>query len=81
MVMKTGLVLGKFLPLHKGHMALVDFALRHCDQLIVLLCSSPFEIIPGTVRKQWLLDTFGANQRVRVQLTEYNEEELPNTSV
>jgi HTH-type transcriptional repressor of NAD biosynthesis genes len=81
MVMKTGLVLGKFLPLHKGHIALVDFALRHCDQLIVLLCSSRFEVIPGIVRKQWLLETFAANNRIRVELTEYNEEELPNTSV
>lgn len=81
MVMKTGVVLGKFLPLHKGHMALVDFALHHCDQLIVLLCSSEKEHIPGATREKWLLETFDSNNRIRVEHIIYDEDELPNTSV
>jgi HTH-type transcriptional regulator, transcriptional repressor of NAD biosynthesis genes len=79
--MKTGLVLGKFLPLHKGHIALVEFALHHCDRLIILLCASAKEPIAGATRKHWLMETFGADARVAVTLFEYNEEELPNTSV
>lgn len=81
MVMKTGLVLGKFMPLHKGHMALIDFSLQHCDQLIVLLCSSEKEKIPGAIRKEWLRETYKNNDRIRVEHVEYNEDELPNTSV
>jgi HTH-type transcriptional regulator, transcriptional repressor of NAD biosynthesis genes len=79
--MKTGLVLGKFLPLHKGHIALVGFALHHCDRLIILLCASAKEPIAGATRKHWIMETFGADDRVAVTLFEYNEEELPNTSV
>jgi len=35
--MRTGIVLGKFLPLHKGHMFLIDFAQGIVDKLIVLV--------------------------------------------
>ena len=33
--MRRGLVIGKFMPVHKGHLALIDFALTQCDELIV----------------------------------------------
>ncbi|HSC40241.1 MAG TPA: adenylyltransferase/cytidyltransferase family protein, partial [Chitinophagaceae bacterium] len=79
--MKTGLVLGKFLPLHKGHMALVEFALQHCDRLIVLVCATAKESIPGDTRRQWLQATYHHQPRIQTQLLEYNDEHLPNTSV
>jgi HTH-type transcriptional regulator, transcriptional repressor of NAD biosynthesis genes len=81
MVKKTGLVLGKFMPLHRGHIALVEFALQHCNELIVLLCASEKEPIPGSVRKHWLRETFESEKRVRIVHVEYDENELPNTSV
>lgn len=36
--MKTGLVLGKFAPLHKGHVFLFEGALRHVDFLYIVFC-------------------------------------------
>ncbi|MGB8192066.1 MAG: AAA family ATPase [Chitinophagaceae bacterium] len=78
---RKGLVLGKFMPLHNGHIALVEFGLQHCDELVLLLCTNENETIPGTVRKEWLHQTFDANSRVRIELAEYNEKELPSTSV
>ncbi|MFT3826228.1 MAG: AAA family ATPase [Chitinophagaceae bacterium] len=79
--MRTGLVLGKFMPLHKGHIALIEFGLQHCTQLIVLLCATDKEPISGTLRMQWLQSTFGHNDRIQIILMQYNEELLPNTSV
>lgn len=79
--MTTGLVLGKFLPLHTGHIALVNFALQHCDQLIVLLCYNEHEPIPGRVREKWLQSTFEKDPRVKIVPALYDEAELPGTSV
>lgn len=39
--MLTGLVVGKFCPLHKGHEALIEFARLRCDRLIVLSYTKP----------------------------------------
>ena len=38
-IMKTGLIIGKFLPPHLGHAFLVETASRQVDRLIVLVCS------------------------------------------
>ncbi len=77
----TGFVFGKFLPFHKGHQALIEFAAKHCDKLIVLICCSNKESIPEAVRLQWLKETFAADYQIFPQLLEYDESELPNTSV
>lgn len=39
--MLTGLVVGKFAPLHKGHEALIAFAQAQCDRLVILSYSKP----------------------------------------
>lgn len=79
--MKKGLVLGKFMPPHKGHVALVQFGLQHCDRLIVMLCASDKEPISGALRKAWLEETFRDEPRVHIALVEYDEVVLPNSSV
>ncbi len=79
--MKKGLVIGKFLPLHKGHIALIEFALQHCDYLTVLVCYFEKEIIPGEIRLEWLNESFARNERVTNIAFPYNDDELPNTSV
>lgn len=50
----TGLVLGKFLPPHRGHQYLLDFARNYADDLTVLVCSLPREPIPGELRRRWV---------------------------
>lgn len=37
---KTGLVIGRFQPLHKGHQMLIEAALDSCDRVVVLIGSS-----------------------------------------
>ena len=72
---------GKFLPFHKGHEAMINFALRHCDFLTVLVCASDKETISGGLRKGWIEKTFPAQKNVEVRVLDYKEEELPNSSV
>ncbi len=79
--MKRGLVLGKFHPLHIGHIELIKFAMAQCDELIVLVCASDLEIIPGEMRLNWVEQSFVNNQIVKPILLDYKEDELPNTSV
>ena len=78
--MKRGLVFGKFMPLHHGHLALIDFALRNCDILFVVICYSDKEPIPGEIRLQWLNQELNKEPRVVPIPFFYDEDELPNTS-
>ena len=79
--MTEGLVLGKFMPLHKGHLALIEFALQRCDLLHVLICTVQSEPINGNIRYNWLSELFANNTRVNLVLYQYDENDLPNTSV
>lgn len=52
---RTGLVVGKFAPLHRGHQFILDEASRHCDALVILSYSVPE--LPGcdpARRERWL---------------------------
>jgi NadR type nicotinamide-nucleotide adenylyltransferase len=51
---RTGLVLGKFLPPHRGHQYLLDFARAYVPDLTVLVCSLANEPIPGELRHRWV---------------------------
>src|SRR5262249_51430981 len=67
------MLLGKFLPPHRGHQYMIDFARRMVDELTVLVCSIPTEPILGELRFQWMRDHFG---RVRVvHCTDENPQE------
>jgi NadR type nicotinamide-nucleotide adenylyltransferase len=52
--MTTGLILGKFMPPHAGHLRLIDEARRRVDELVILVCSLEREPIPGTLRAEWM---------------------------
>lgn len=59
MQFKTGLVIGKFSPLHKGHEALINFAKQHCETAILISYSKPEFNYCGTYkREQWLQTIF-----------------------
>lgn len=79
--MTTGLVLGKFNPLHKGHIGLIEFAKGKCDELIVLVCASDQETLPGPVRLQWVAESIKDIAGIRPVLINYSETDLPNSSV
>jgi HTH-type transcriptional repressor of NAD biosynthesis genes len=74
-------VFGKFCPFHKGHEAMIRFALTKCDFLTVLVCCSDKEDIPCAVRRTWIEKTFAQQKNIEVKTFDYLESELPNTSV
>src|SRR5476649_1538413 len=61
--MLHGLVIGKFLPYHRGHEHLIRVARAAVDELTILVCSIESEPIPGGVRHEWVR---GANPTCRV---------------
>ena len=54
----TALILGKFLPPHRGHRYLADEARRQADEVIVCLLANSKEDIPVEVRHAWLEELF-----------------------
>jgi len=54
----NGLVFGKFLPLHEGHLYLLNFAQKSCHRLTILVCTLKSEPIPGEIRFRWVKDLF-----------------------
>ena len=51
---KRGMVLGKFMPPHLGHLYLVEFAQAFCDELCIVVGSLQNEPIAGQLRYQWM---------------------------
>jgi HTH-type transcriptional repressor of NAD biosynthesis genes len=73
-------VFGKFLPFHRGHEAMISFALTKCDFLSVLVCCDNEENIPDEVRKNWIESTFRSTENIEVKVFGYDNRQLPNTS-
>ena len=56
--MTRGLIIGKFLPPHKGHVALIEFAARQCDEVIVSISHAKDDPIDPELRLGWLQEIF-----------------------
>ncbi len=57
--MTTGLVLGKFAPLHRGHQRLIEASLSETDHTIVLIYDCPeIDTLPLPMRAQWIRDLY-----------------------
>ena len=78
--MVKAFVFGKFLPFHKGHEAMINFALANCDFLTVLVCCSDKENIQDTYRKAWIEKAFEKEKNIEIRTFNYLESELLNTS-
>lgn len=78
--MTKAFVFGKFMPFHKGHEAMINFALSTCDFLTVLICCSDQEPLPASLRKSWLEATFRDTPNIAILTYSYDEGLLPNTS-
>lgn len=72
---KIGLVLGKFMPIHRGHIALIDFAKANCDLLFVAVCYTKGEPISGQQRLSWVNKVYENDKKVVVS---YIDEDLPD---
>ncbi|GAB3987311.1 nicotinamide-nucleotide adenylyltransferase [Spirosoma daeguense] len=64
--MTTGLVFGKFMPVHNGHLALIDFARKQCDHLIVSMTVAPDDVIDATLRLGWLTELLAPYPTIEV---------------
>jgi len=49
-----GVVVGKFLPPHRGHRFVIERALSQCDRVVVIVCGKPDDPIPPELRVAWL---------------------------
>ncbi len=78
--MKRGLVLGKFMPLHMGHVELINYAENNCDELIVWVCVSSEELMQAELRLNWVNKTFKSRSKIKPILFKYDEKKLPNSS-
>ena len=52
--MTRGLIVGKFLPFHRGHRDLLERAARGSDELYVIVCDADWHMIPAELRAQWI---------------------------
>lgn len=77
---KRGLVLGKLMPITKGHEALIEYALEMCDEVIVLVCTTPNEPIPGDLRYEWVRQVYRDKPVIPLHLV-FDERDLASTSV
>lgn len=77
--MIRGLVIGKFLPVHKGHLALISFAARQCDELIVSMSDAEHDPIDAQVRLGWLkkLTAFWPQVRIASLKDDFDRIDLP----
>lgn len=85
-----GLIFGKFLPPHRGHIDMIEYALAHTGltHLNILVCALPDlrfgqvnvvrEEIPGIIRAGWLREYFLGNPRVTVHLVEEENPQKPD---
>lgn len=69
--MTAGLVLGKFLPPHAGHVYLIEVARRLCDDLTVVVGTLAAEPIAGDLRVAWMRTLFSTVRVVHL------DDELP----
>lgn len=54
MIYKNGLVIGKFMPPHKGHEYLFRFAKQYCENLTIVVDCLEEQTISPELRKEWI---------------------------
>jgi HTH-type transcriptional regulator, transcriptional repressor of NAD biosynthesis genes len=61
-----GIIIGKFMPPHRGHEYLIRFASTFVDELWIFTCTLPTEPIPGELRAQWMRELFPKARHVHI---------------
>jgi len=77
--MRRGLVIGKFMPIHQGHVALIQFAATQCDELIVSMSFTDHDPVDVALRLSWLQDIFSDRPHILVRLIkdDFDDDTLP----
>jgi len=63
---ERGLVLGKFMPPHNGHLFLINTAIEQCEKVFVMICSLKREPINGLLRANWLRMIYDKQTNVEI---------------
>jgi HTH-type transcriptional repressor of NAD biosynthesis genes len=71
--MTRGMILGKFMPPHAGHVYLAEFARRWVNELTIVVGTLQGEPIPGEQRFAWMRELFPFDRVVH--LTDENPQE------
>ena len=64
--MIKGFIIGKFMPFHKGHEALIEYAKSNCDHLTILVGFREGEPIPLKYRLHWVTSTYLHDPKIQV---------------
>lgn len=77
--MKRGLVIGKFMPIHNGHIALINFAASQCDELIVSMSYTDDDVVPASLRFSWIQQIFKQSSSIKPAMIrdDFDEVHLP----
>lgn len=54
----TGFVLGKFCPLHRGHLMLIDKAIDSCQKVYIVVDNIMDEVFPVAQRMKWVKEQY-----------------------
>lgn len=63
---KRGLVLGKFMPPHNGHLHLINTAATDCEKLFVIVGTLKSQPINGILRYNWLKMIYADNKNIEI---------------
>ncbi len=58
------------MPLHKGHIGLIEFAAQQCDELIVSMSYTLLDPIEGEFRFTWIKHVFKDNPKITANIVE-----------
>ena len=75
------LVIGKFMPLHKGHLALIDFAATQAKTVSVCVTGHDGEVISSAERAWWVIESYIQNSSINVRNLSYDPGKLNESSV
>jgi HTH-type transcriptional repressor of NAD biosynthesis genes len=67
LMVRHGVVIGKFYPPHRGHVHLIETGQAQSERLTVILCKREGEHPPGHLRREWLQELFPS---VNIRLVE-----------
>lgn len=72
---RRGLVVGKFCPLHRGHMLVIDAALDACEEVVVISYTNPeFDGCGPALRERWIRQMY---PQVRALVLDGSAMDLP----
>lgn len=57
------------MPLHTGHLNLINFGLKHCSKITILLVVTKDEPIKPELRYAWLLENYKENKNITIEVT------------